>query len=146
MTETFNEQKDKIWHMTKMKDGAFIKIGELKYRVNDFEEKFDNDQIMNEKFQRQNKDNINNITQQVKEQHKTQRNILSKLQDHDLTLNSTGKYSPLTPYQLISNSEKYPILKSAASTNTHFFISQKCLTRSHSKPITLHQLCIFTIV
>ena len=66
-----NEQKDKIRHMTKMKDEAFIKIGELKYRVTDFEEKVDNDQIMNEKFQRQNKDNINNITQQVKEQHKT---------------------------------------------------------------------------
>ena len=53
--------------LTNMKDQAFFKIGELKYVINHFQEEVEKNQIMNEKSQLKNLQNINDIAQAVKE-------------------------------------------------------------------------------
>ena len=57
----------------KMKDEAFVKIRQLGYELKELQEKIEIDQKCNEKYQRTNRDNITNLTQQVKEQANSQK-------------------------------------------------------------------------
>ena len=106
--------------MTRMKDDGFQKIVELKYVVNELKESTENDQRENEKFLRQHKDKINTLTQTVNDHTKSNRNILSKLQEHDLKLHATGSMSMTSPFQIVMDSDKFPLLKSITSHHSHF--------------------------
>ena len=63
--------------MTKMKDGAFKKVGKLKYEFSHFQDKLTKEQLINEQFQQHNKNSINNIPQVVKKfTHKSKEDTL----------------------------------------------------------------------
>ena len=128
LEEQIDQNKDKIQHMTRMKDDAFQKIAELKYVVNELKESTENDQRENEKFLRQHKDKINTLTQTVNDHTKSNRNILSKLQEHDLKLHATGSMSMTSPFQIVMDSDKFPLLKSITSHHSHFSSLSKSVT------------------
>ena len=122
------EIKLKMEEMKKMKDDAFDRIRDLATEFTIFEDKVQDDQLLTEKFLRQNRDNITNISQTVHDHTSKIRQILSKSQEHDIKLNATGKFSPMSPYQLTVDLEKYPILKSANNHHSHFSSLPKMLT------------------
>ena len=105
--------------LTTMKDQAFLKITEMKYEINQFQEDVKKNQTTNEEIQLKNRQNINNIVHTVKEHSKTQRKILSTLENHGLKLNPTGEFSATTPCALTSDVDTYPILRSIGK-QSHF--------------------------
>ena len=111
----------KLDKLIQQKDEAFIKIANLRYETNAFKEQVDKDQKMNEKIQQQNKARINNMETIVKSQTNQQRTLLKKMESHEIKLNACGTTpSFTTPFQLIPDTDKYPILKSAINQYTHF--------------------------
>ena len=125
--ETIEEHNDKIQHMTRMKDDAFQKIAEVRYLIIELQEKTEKDQLENEKFLRMHKDKLNSLTQVMNDQSKSHRTILSKIQEHELKLNATGSLSMTSPFQIVVDSDKYPILKSATNHHSHFSSLPKTL-------------------
>ena len=120
------EQTRALKDLISMKDKAYIKIAEVKYEMNQFQDEVERKQTANEKIQLKNRQNINDITYTVKEHSKTQRKMLSTLEDHGLKLNATGTFSATSPWALTSDAETYPILRSVGK-QSHFSALPKML-------------------
>ena len=105
--------------LTTMKDQAFLKITEMKYEINQFQDEVKKNQTTNKKIQLNNRQNINDIAHTVKEHSKTQRKMLSTLEDHGLKLNPTGALSATAPCAPTSDVDTYPILRSIGK-QSHF--------------------------
>ena len=75
---------------------------------------------MNDSYMLKSKNKINDISEIVKDQTIHQRRLLNKVEDHDLKLNTTEKYSVSSLFSFMSDVDQYPILKSATSSYTHF--------------------------
>ena len=109
-----------------MKNEAFLEIGALRNTVEELQEQVTSDQTMNEKFQRINRDNITNLSAKVSDQASTQRRLMTMMEVHSLKLNATGKYQQNSPWQLTSDVDKYPMLRSASNHIFIFLVCQKC--------------------
>ena len=95
-----------------MKYQAFLKITEVKYEMNNFQEEVEKNQVMNEKTQLKNHQNSNDISYTVKKHTKTKHKISLALEDHQLKLSATYTFLATTPCELTCNADTYPILRS----------------------------------
>ena len=123
---TASEYTRTIKELISMKDQVYLKIAEVKYEMNQFQDEVKRNQTVNEKIQLKNQQNINDITHTIKDQSKTQRKMLSTLEDHGLKLNTTGTFSATSPWVLTSDADTYPILRSTGR-QSHFSSLPKML-------------------
>ena len=66
------------------------------------------------------------MAQKIKDQSATQRKMMSTIEDHGLKLNATGTFSSTSPWQLTSDADKYPILRSVTK-QSHFSTLSKMI-------------------
>ena len=115
------------------KNECFRRITELKYVIQDNKEQQEKDKQLNENFLLHHKQKIAALTEVVNNHTKSTRKMMSKIEEHELKLNATGSLSIKSPFQLVINSDQFPILKLEGNQHVHFSSLSNMI-----KKITLH--------
>ena len=119
-----NDQKDILSSLAAMEDAmaklvnakniAYDKIRGMKQEL----EAIENDMKQHDKFILKNRENIAQLSDDVKVQIKENRYLRRKMEEHDIKLNASGTISR-KPWALQSDTAKYPILQTYESTSRY---------------------------